>query len=96
MPGGDGTGPRGQGPCTGGGFGLCSPGSGFRRGQGRGRGMGRCRWWAQGNTEQGFPGKDVAVQEEREAGSLQEQISLMKSELESLRESLDQLKSGAQ
>lgn len=35
MPGFDGTGPRGMGPMTGGGRGLCSPwgrGAGFRRG----------------------------------------------------------------
>lgn len=42
MPGLDGTGPRGTGPMTGGGWGLCSPG-GFGRGLGFGRrfGLGR-------------------------------------------------------
>lgn len=42
MPGFDGTGPRGQGPLTGGGFGYCAPGRGPRGfGRGFGRGMGR-------------------------------------------------------
>lgn len=57
MPGFDGTGPRGQGPMTGGGFGRCTGGgsgpgfgAGFGRefGRGMGRGYGRCgfagRW----------------------------------------------------
>jgi hypothetical protein len=58
MPGFDGTGPRGLGPRTGGGFGYCSPGSGpaygtggFPRGAGRGgfpRGGGRGRAWGGG------------------------------------------------
>jgi len=48
MPGQDQTGPAGQGPMTGGGFGQCassekgSAGRGFGRGMGRGGGMGRC------------------------------------------------------
>ncbi|MHC9540060.1 MAG: DUF5320 domain-containing protein [Vulcanimicrobiota bacterium] len=96
MPGGDGTGPRGQGPRTGGGFGLCPPGSGFRRGQGRGRGMGRCRRGEHGYAGQQVFSQDTGVQEERETDSLQEQLSLMKNELESLRDSIEQLKSGAQ
>lgn len=46
MPGFDGTGPRGEGPMTGGGFGYCIPsyrGSGtpFARGGGYGRGLRR-------------------------------------------------------
>ncbi len=41
MPYGDGTGPLGQGPLTGGGFGRCGAGqSGYGRGQGRGLGAG--------------------------------------------------------
>ncbi|NMC48807.1 MAG: DUF5320 domain-containing protein [Desulfovibrio sp.] len=52
MPGFDGTGPRGAGPMTGGGFGYCGPagpvggrGMGFGRGAFGGRGgMGR-RWF---------------------------------------------------
>lgn len=49
MPGFDGTGPRGEGPMTGGARGFCGPdsergfsyGRGYGRGFGRGRGMGR-------------------------------------------------------
>jgi hypothetical protein len=39
MPGLDGTGPRGYGPLTGGGFGPCGRGLAFRRGFGRGFGL---------------------------------------------------------
>ena len=63
MPGFDGTGPRGQGPMTGGGRGFCSPwglGAGVRRyGMPRQAGYGypyyRGQWpepWPQTNTEQ--------------------------------------------
>ena len=58
MPGFDGTGPRGLGPRTGGGFGFCPPGAGpaygpvgFLRGAGRGGipwGGGRGRAWGGG------------------------------------------------
>jgi hypothetical protein len=58
MPGYDGTGPLGQGPRTGGGFGFCPPGSGpaygagwYGRGAGRGGlpwGGGRGRVWGGG------------------------------------------------
>jgi hypothetical protein len=41
MPGFDGSGPRGQGPMTCGGFGYCAGGSAQRFGFGRGCGMGR-------------------------------------------------------
>jgi len=52
MPGGDGTGPLGQGPMTGRGLGYCvgyaAPGftwgRGYGRGQGFGRGFGLRRW----------------------------------------------------
>jgi len=39
MPGQDRTGPAGQGPLTGRGFGPCGRGLGFRRGFGRGFGL---------------------------------------------------------
>ena len=48
MPGGDGTGPSGQGPMTGRGLGYCvgyvAPGFTWGRGYGRGRGFGFRRW----------------------------------------------------
>lgn len=56
MPGGDRTGPRGEGPATGGGWGLCTgaghsgqPGSGWRPlGRGRGRFRGGGPGWRHG------------------------------------------------
>lgn len=62
MPGFDGTGPRGQGPMTGGGFGRCGGatagyGSGVGRGFGRGmnRGYGRCGFFGRGSSNWGGP-----------------------------------------
>jgi len=71
MPGFDGTGPLGQGPRTGGGFGYCSPGSGpaygvggfaygvgrggFPRGGGRGRAWGGGRGWGWQAMSGGYP-----------------------------------------
>lgn len=49
MPGYDGTGPRGEGPMTGGGFGSCAPGGiGYGRSFGRGFGPGRGRGYGPG------------------------------------------------
>ncbi len=45
MPYFDGTGPLGQGPLTGRGFGPCGLGLGRRRRFGPGRGLGRYFWW---------------------------------------------------
>lgn len=45
MPGFDGTGPMGQGPRTGRGFGPCGFGLGWRKRFGAGRGMGRYFGW---------------------------------------------------
>jgi len=46
MPARDGTGPLGQGPMTGRGFGPCGMGLGWRRKFGYGRGMGRYFNWS--------------------------------------------------
>ena len=65
MPGGDGSGPMGQGPMTGGGFGPCGGGAGygargggygrggggFGRGFGRGQGFRNRRWTPAWTTE---------------------------------------------
>ena len=45
MPQRDGTGPMGQGPLTGRGFGPCEGTRPFGRGRGFGRGFGRGRCW---------------------------------------------------
>ncbi len=57
MPYRDGTGPQGQGPLTGRGFGPCGDGrgsfGGFGFGRGRGRGFGRgFRFWSRPLTKQ--------------------------------------------
>lgn len=56
MPNMDGTGPRGMGPLTGRGLGVCRTyGSGFGCGRGfgfgYGRGLGLCRWYANTGRE---------------------------------------------
>ena len=69
MPGGDRTGPLGQGPMTGRGAGYCAelpmpgymnpmPGRGWGmgRGGGQGRGWGRGRGWRHGYNPMGFTG----------------------------------------
>jgi len=63
MPGFDKTGPRGEGPMTGGGFGLCTGrvstddvarmGRGYARGLGRGYGGGRGMAWRHGGRGYG-------------------------------------------
>jgi hypothetical protein len=50
MPGFDRTGPLGQGPMTGRGFGPCGRGLGWRRGFGRGFGFGLGRGWGIGRS----------------------------------------------
>ncbi len=50
MPRFDGTGPMGQGPMTGRGFGPCGMGLGWRKRFGAGRGMGRYFHWNWPNT----------------------------------------------
>ncbi len=54
MPKFDGTGPRGQGPMTGRGFGPCGKGLGMGLGGGRGygRGLGRYFGWNQPQTKE--------------------------------------------
>lgn len=53
MPYRDETGPQGQGPLTGRGFGPCGDGRGFRGGSGFGRGRGRgFRFWSRPLTKE--------------------------------------------
>ncbi len=63
MPGFDRTGPLGQGPMTGGGFGRCGQGgAGLGAGLGRGMGAGRGRGFGRGRF--GLGGRAVALDQE--------------------------------
>ncbi|MDQ7825373.1 MAG: DUF5320 domain-containing protein [Candidatus Eremiobacteraeota bacterium] len=78
MPGGDGTGPLGQGPRSGGGFGFCYPGAGFGRGRGYGRrgGMHCGRW----RMQYGDP------------TLLENELAFLKTEMEAIQARLGELK----
>jgi hypothetical protein len=97
MPGGDRTGPMGQGPATGRAFGYCygydspgytkGPGRGMGRGFGFGRGMGRGRGfgrgWGFGVPNPGFAqGSPYAPSISKE-----DEIRMLKSEAEALKRS---------
>jgi len=99
MPGFDGTGPRGQGPRTGGGFGYCPPPGGNRQGfrgygRGGGWGRGRCRggWW---DREVPFPPYPYTYAPETpardEMAYLQEMKAGLEEELKNLTMRLDEL-----
>lgn len=83
MPGFDKTGPQGQGPMTGKGFGPCGGGGGFRMGFGRcrgyGKGLGRYFGW---NAPQTKEEKLEDIQAYRKA--LQEEMEEVDKELTDL------------
>ena len=110
MPGFDGTGPMGQGPMTGGGFGYCGPGNraqsmrGFGRGRGYrggfGPGFGRGRGFGRGFGGQGFQpawgsGYDPA---NRGAYAMnpKEEANMLREEADALRGELDSINSRIQ
>jgi len=84
MPRLDQTGPQGQGPLTGRGFGPCGRGlrMGFGRGKGYGRGLGRYFGW---NTPQTKQEKVEDVQAYKKA--LQEELGDVDKELSDLQKS---------
>jgi len=94
MPGGDRTGPLGQGPMTGRGLGFCNPnrttysafgGWGFGAGRGGGRGW-RHRFWATG-----VPGWAAAAgYPQGEAGEAAER-NMLENQMQALRTQLDQM-----
>jgi hypothetical protein len=101
MPGGDRTGPLGQGPGTGRAFGYCygydspgytkGPGRGMGRGLGFGRGMGRGRsfgrGWSFGVPYQGYnPGYPWMSPMNKE-----DEIKLLKSEADALNRSREKI-----
>lgn len=91
MPGGDRTGPFGQGALTGRGAGFCN---GFRRGFGGGRGFGRGmgygrRTWAPFHAGEGpydlpYPTEDETQMLHREAQRLESSLEGIKKRLEQL------------
>jgi len=100
MPGFDGTGPRGQGPFTGGGRGYCAgyhvpgymnsvPGrGGLGRGRGLGRGLGR-RWAAQYASVPYSSG----IAPKTEAEFLKEQARFMQEEISAVNQRIKELES---
>lgn len=90
MPGRDGTGPRGAGAMTGGGFGYCAGGTGgVGFGAGLGMGLGRRRGRGFGR---GFYGNMVSAQEPvMEKDALSRQKRLLESRLALVNERLENL-----
>lgn len=95
MPGFDGTGPRGQGPMTGGGFGRCSGtgygmrprfGRGGRWGRGWGTGQGRFAW---GGYTPNAPMQPM--DETSDKALLDDRITALSQELEQLRKQRETL-----
>lgn len=103
MPGGDGTGPIGMGPMTGGGRGFCaganSPRRFFGLGWGRGRGAGFGRGWrnwfyATSLTREGrFQIGSPVMSREAEINSLKDQAEWITRQLEDIRKRMSELES---
>jgi len=99
MPGGNGTGPGGAGPMTGGGRGYCAVpvkdwrgpyggrGFGRGRGRGRGRGYGRRRGWF------GFRPFAPEITPQQEADMLREEAEFMQNEIQSINQRISELES---
>lgn len=84
MPGYDGTGPMGQGPITGGGFGPCGRGMAFRRG-GRGVGLGRGRSGFRGGASYAPPA--ATIPSDARIDELTDRLGRIESMLETLAKS---------
>lgn len=108
MPGGNGTGPMGQGPMTGRGAGYCAgfgmPGyanPGFGYGMGRGYGRGRRNWfwatglpgWARGGAGFVAQAAPQPVTEQDELEMLRAQSEQMQRNLQQIQQRIDQLQS---
>lgn len=83
MPGYDRTGPRGQGPMTGRGFGCCGTGRGYRRPGFRRFGTGMGAGYGRGNRRAYYYDAPPATVDE-EKDMLKEEIEFLKSRLEEL------------
>ncbi|MDI6796036.1 MAG: DUF5320 domain-containing protein [Desulfatibacillaceae bacterium] len=107
MPGFDGTGPRGMGPQTGGGFGRCNPanrqGAGFAGrgfgpnfGRGFGRGLGRGRGFGGGYIFADFPKNEALWGEQTSQDLLLARLQQLENELAAVRRSLGKVKSAGE
>lgn len=109
MPGFDGTGPLGQGPRTGGGFGFCPPGAGAaaigappgvvygigRGGLPRGGGRGRCFGGGRGFWGRArWPIVLPTPAPGQEADLLKRQAEALQGQLDAIQKRLDELSSG--
>jgi len=93
MPGGDRTGPWGQGAGTGGGFGGCVPGGRGRRFFGRGGGFGFGRGFGRGlGLARGFFGSYSSSQELED---LKAEVSMLDEEKSTLSERIAELEKSA-
>jgi len=102
MPGGDGTGPTGMGPITGGGRGFCGQGVaprkffGFEQGQGRGvggggRGRRNSFYQARVRGSEKLPFTNQAVSCEEEIGALKDEAAILAQQLESVNKRISEL-----
>ena len=96
MPGGNGMGPMGMGPMTGGGRGFCARSAGTSRGVGRlgsrgGRGR-RNQFYATGLTgwQRTYP-VQTGISEKEESELLKKQATYLSGELEAVRSRLTKL-----
>jgi hypothetical protein len=93
MPARDGTGPMGQGPLTGRGFGPCGAGRGYGMGFGRGFGRG----WGFRPAYQPYPARYVPVNyapentREQEITALKDEKDMMEQELKGITERIREL-----
>lgn len=98
MPGFDGTGPRGMGAMTGGGFGNCGTGAGYGgygRGRGYGRGFGRDfgRGFGPGYGGVYAVAPVVTLSPEEEKASLEHRLELLEQEATRIKDRLESWKS---
>ncbi len=87
MPGMDGTGPLGQGPMTGGGFGRCNPNADPAVYGGRGMGRGRGNGFRRNLNQRAFAQPDIA----QTAGAAKADTQELSKRLEALSAENDRL-----
>ena len=88
MPNRDRTGPSGQGPLTGRGFGPCGKGFSGRFGRGLGRGLGR----GFGFGRERFLGEPISLTETEEKKILEAELKEIEAEKKELEKRLKELK----